>query len=205
MDFSELLQKIEEVPRGQLLGCFFLLYLIIAGGGYTFVYSPQIDSIEKTTKELKVVRGKLIQSRGVERELQAFKLELVKLKLDLKMASNMLPREDEIPSLLKQISDLGTQSGLDFLLFKPQPEKKLGFYAEVPVELAFAGGFNNVCMFFDAVSRLPRLVNITDISINAPKEKNGYVLVDTKCTATTFRYINKPEENVSKDKNKKNN
>jgi len=200
MDFSELLQRINDMPRSHLVLGYALFYLIILGGAYSFVYSPQADKIEKTTKKLNTIRGKLVQSRGLDRDLKIFKKELAVMQHELKLVSAMLPREDEIPRLLKQVSDLGTQAGLEFLLFKPKSEKRKDFYSQVPVELKFEGGFHNVCMFFDTVSKLSRIVNIDNITISSPKPKNGYVVVTTRCTATTFKYVGEANKNVSKKK-----
>ncbi len=198
MDFSEILKKIEEMPRSHLALYYGVFYLLVIMGGYTFVYSPSSSKLEKLTREFNTVRSKLVQSKGVARDIKSFGKELAKLKYELKVASTMLPKKDEVPALLKQISDLGTQSGLEFLLFKPRPEKKQGFYAQVPVELRFEGTFHNVCVFFDSISKLSRIVNVTDLNIASPKEKSGYVTVNTRCVATTFRYIEKVGKDASK-------
>ncbi|PIQ45068.1 MAG: pilus assembly protein PilO, partial [Deltaproteobacteria bacterium CG12_big_fil_rev_8_21_14_0_65_43_10] len=47
-----------------------------------------------------------------------------------------------------------------FLLFKPMPEVKRDFYAEIPVDIKVLGKFHDIVAFFNRVSKLTRIVNI---------------------------------------------
>jgi len=54
---------------------------------------------------------------------------------------------------------------------KPEEEP---FYEEIPVEVSVAGTFQNTLYFFDKVAKLPRIINVSDISIGGKKEiKSG--------------------------------
>ena len=106
-----------------------------------------------------------------------------------------LPEKKEIPNLLASISSSGQDSGLEFALFEPKPENNKDFYAEIPVAVKVSGSYHNVASFFDKVSRLPRIVNIDNISITAQKQtKKEGLSLSTSCTAITYRFIEKKSE-----------
>jgi len=104
-----------------------------------------------------------------------------------------LPDKSEIPELLSSVSGLAKEAGLDVNLFKVNADRLDEFYARVPVEIAVTGSYHQVASFFDAVSELPRIVNISQIEMTSPNISSGSVILHVNCVATTFRYIT-PEE-----------
>jgi type IV pilus assembly protein PilO len=88
-------------------------------------------------------------------------------------------------------------SGLEFRLFKPEPEKQADFYAEVPVSLTILGRFHELARFFDHLSKLSRIVNVTDIKIAPLKGKEDSSTLSTSCLLTTFRFL-EPRETGGK-------
>jgi type IV pilus assembly protein PilO len=105
-----------------------------------------------------------------------------------------LPDQKEIPALLKSISNMSQEAGLDVLLFKPQGEQSEQFYSKVPVELKFVGSYHKIGMFFYYVGTLPRIVNIENFNItNAQQRRKDEFLLNTSCMATTYRYVEKAQ------------
>ncbi|MEK7845854.1 MAG: type 4a pilus biogenesis protein PilO, partial [Nitrospinota bacterium] len=92
------------------------------------------------------------------------------------------------------ISNLAMQSGLDILVFKPGVESRKDFYAEVPVQIKTNGGFHNTLEFFDKVSKMPRIVTISNVKMGNAREEKGRTVIEMDCFATTFRYMEKPPE-----------
>ncbi len=103
-----------------------------------------------------------------------------------KLVTRQLPEKEEIPSLLASISQSGKDSGLNFMLFQPKPEINKEFYAEIPVAMKVTGSYHSVATFFEKVSKLSRIVNITNIRIT-PDEKSK--TLTTSCTAVTYKFI----------------
>jgi len=97
------------------------------------------------------------------------------------------------PSLLKNVSDLGKESGLDFLKFAPAAEAKKDFYAEIPVSISVRGDYHSFVQFADKVSHYPRIVNLSNISFSAPKAAGENLVLSTiTCMATTYRFLEQP-------------
>ncbi len=171
---------------GALWGCF-----------VWFLYMPQTEQITKLRGDLGAAKTKLARLKNVEKNLRAFKKKYKDTELKFKQALKLLPDKHEIPTLLSSISNLGAQSGLEFLLFQPQKEVNRNFYAEIPLKIEVTGPYHNVATFFDKVSRLSRIVNIGNLKMTAAKAaktKRDTVILKTSCTATTYKFIEAKEE-----------
>jgi type IV pilus assembly protein PilO len=93
--------------------------------------------------------------------------------------------------LLANVSQSGQESGLNFLLFVPKPNKTYDFYAEIPVSIEVNGGYHNLALFFDRVARLSRIVNIENIDIADSGKEPG--MLEMKCTAVTYQFLESTE------------
>ena len=123
---------------------------------------------------------------------------------ELTTALKQLPNEKEIPEILRNISSVGKESHLEFVLFRPKPEEPQQFYAKVPIELTMVGSYHNTGLFFDRVSKLSRIINVVDFNIARNKEPSRggaeEVLVKTSCMINTYRFIEKKGEEKKSEK-----
>jgi type IV pilus assembly protein PilO len=147
--------------------------------------------------ELDNLIRELNEAKTITKDLQRFKEQVEKLNAELTNALTQLPNEKEIPEMLKSISRIGKESNLEFTLFRPKTEESQQFYAKVPIELVVLGSYHNIGIFFDKMSKLPRIINVVDFSMDRAKEVRGReaeVLVKTFCLLNTYRFIEKKGE-----------
>ena len=184
--------------------------LILAGivcviaGLYLYVFFlPWQDSMTVAKGELSKLTKELNESKAITRDLQKFKEQVDRLNEELKNALTQLPNEKEIPEILKSISSLGRESNLEFTLFRPKPEVPQQFYAQVPIELTVLGSYHNIGIFFDKVSKLPRIINVVDFNMtraNVKGRSESEVLVKTSCMINTYRFIEQKREEKKGEK-----
>jgi type IV pilus assembly protein PilO len=173
--------------------------LCVIAGLYLYAFFlPQQESLKMAKGELSRLAKELTESKAITRDLQKFKEQVQKLNEELKIALTQLPNEREIPEILKNISSLGKESNLEFTLFRPKPEEPQQFYAKVPIELVALGSYHNIGIFFDKVSKLPRIINVVDFNMTRAKDIRGKseteILVKTSCMINTYRFIEKKSE-----------
>jgi type IV pilus assembly protein PilO len=157
----------------------------------------------------------------VAAQLNRYVREVNALKESFKLALLKLPNEREIAGLLSSVVLSGKGAGVDFLLFEPKPpEKKLPeakpaagakpadakaqpqkpavpekFYDEIPIKVQLTGGFHNTIAFFDQVARLPRIVNIEEITIGEAQDVKGRGrVVKTSCVVKTYMFVDKMDK-----------
>jgi len=170
---------------------------------YFLVYKPGADKITTLNKQIVSARTELNKARKAARELPKYKAEIEKTKKKFEEASIVLPKTKEIPDLLRNISDLGKGAGLDFLSFRPGTEIPKDFYAEIPVDIAIRGPYNNMGFFLDQVSKLNRIVVVNNIKMASPKKEGGEMLLSSTCRLVTYRFTNTPLKKADGGKKKK--
>ena len=69
------------------------------------------------------------------------------------------------------------------------------FYEEIPVGVTVIGTFQNILYFFEKVAKLPRIINVSDISMGDRKDVKGRgELITASCTIKTYMFIDKKEK-----------
>ena len=162
----------------------------IIGAGYFF---GPFQSSSSRISQLKQQNTTLVQTRDAKQavadNIDKFREEVEQLEAKLELAKQELPDDDEIPELLKQVDNLGRKIGLTWRIFEPQPVQPKGFYAEVPIRFEIEGDYHSVAVFFSKIGNLKRIVNIQNISMASPKEKNGKMILNVTGLAVTFKFI----------------
>lgn len=179
-------------PLYQRLLALLVLMGLFVVGFYFLLYEAQLEQLDALDKELSTLNAKLAENQRIAANLPKFKAEYEKLQAQLDEALTELPDKKELPTLLRNIGTLASDQGLDVLSFKPGAEVNKGFYAEVPVDLSLRGSYHDLALFFDAVGKLPRIVNIDNLKIGQPKIEDDRTSLAVSCRATTFRFVDAP-------------
>ncbi|MFH1935189.1 MAG: type 4a pilus biogenesis protein PilO [Pseudomonadota bacterium] len=196
--FFEKVEKLKMIHRILILvGTIVLL----AGIFVALVYIPKSKEITRLNKEIAGLEKKINQAKIKARTLKKFEAEQVEVEAQFGEALKLLPNEREIPTLLRSITQLGSDANLEFRLFSPNKEKARDFYIEIPVSMEVSGAYHDVATFFDKVGRMKRIVNILDISMKPVKERSTNLT--TKCDAVTYRFKREVDEKTEAGKNKK--
>jgi type IV pilus assembly protein PilO len=198
------MDSIQKLPTQRKVLILVVFLCVIAGLYLYAFFIPRQDELKVAKGELDKLRKELIVSKDIARDLQKFKEQVERLNEELKNALTQLPNEKEIPEILKNISSLGKESNLEFTLFRPKPEEPQQFYAKVPIELVVLGSYHNTGVFFDKVSKLPRIINVVDFNMTRAKDIKGKnepeILVKTSCLINTYRFIEKKSEEKKSEK-----
>jgi len=186
------LEKLNKLPRAYRLAMIPAIVLLFASTYIYFLYLPAKQQLTAARDNHLQMQRKLAEVRAVASNEDAVKAEIAALERKLKDALRKLPDSKELPVLLTDITSLGKNAGLDFKGFRPRNEVNKGFYAEVPIEIEFTGRFHDVAMFFDEVSRLPRIVNVNEFTIDINDEDGFGTVLSVSGEATTFRFVEAP-------------
>lgn len=172
------LRNIPTIQKVALLGLFITGTLVAF---YFYVVDPKTIEIE----------GVQVQVAQLDTEIQTLTIkvkhlgELIaankQLEIELAKKKERLPPEEEAVMLLKQVSDLGTRLGLDIKLWKPgaQSEDPSKLFVRMPVNVEVAGGYHTAALFFDRISKFPRIITVSDVKIGSPRVDQGRVVTQT--------------------------
>lgn len=162
------------------------IILIVA---FVFViYLPKDKMIDGLNVKITKMNTEIADAEAKVKKLDALIAENKILKARLVTLRKQLPEEREVSVLLKQISQLGLKSGLNIILWKPEPRKAdpEGLYVEIPVKVEVMTDYHQLGAFFSHISRLQRLVNISDIQLNVKQGSKGIARIYAKFMARTF-------------------
>lgn len=200
---SPVFEKLEQLTKIQRIGIWAGVLVLIVAAFVYFSYLPNFKQIDTLRNKLAKIEKQLEVAKKNARELNAYRKKMQEAEEQFKIVMQALPEKEEIPTLLTGISRAGKESGLEFLLFQPKPERKKDFYAEIPVSIRVLGDYHGVATFFENVAELNRIVNIRDI--HTSPEKGGTKLV-TSCSAVTYKFLEaseQPNKKRRKSKRKK--
>lgn len=194
---DEKVSRLKPVHKIVICAATVLLPVIVF---YFFSYSPKAAEIKNLLAQKQQLEAEITKVEKASREITKHRAEMAETKLMFAKASAFLPQQQEIPSLLASISDLGQNSGLDFLSFVPKNEIIKEFYAEIPVDIKVRGTYHNVGVFLDKISDLPRIVTVSDINMSGPKLQGGEMILETTFSLVTYRFVEPAPAGTDKKK-----
>ena len=183
------LEKLLKLPLYKRIAILAVLVILLVGASVWFLILPEYEKIGEMDKTLSRLEADLVQKQRIANNLPKFKAEFAKLEEQLKAALTQLPNKKEIPSLLTNLATIARDNGLDVVSFSPKGEVSKGFYAEVPGSVDLLGTYHQIAEFAQAVSKLSRIVNLSDLELSGPKIEGNVAILKIKCKVTTFRFV----------------
>jgi type IV pilus assembly protein PilO len=194
MAFTDKIQKVP--PKTRMLGFFAVMSVAVILFIWQ-VHIPKTAAIKQLESAVAGLQAKIKENETKIKKLDELKAEVRSLHERLKLLTEQLPPETEVSGLLRQLQNLVNQSGLVLTLWKPEKRRThaSGLYEEIPIILEISGGYHNVGVFFDKVSKLARIVNIMNLKMDSAKmQKSGQVDIKITCNAVTFAAVEKKVE-----------
>jgi type IV pilus assembly protein PilO len=191
---EKLLENFGKIPLQQKLVIVGLVVVLIAAGTWFMSVSPALDTINANDEQIAKQEAELLKLQQQAQHRTQFMREVERLKQRLREAEEQLPKQAEIPKLLRDIAYEAQQSGLRLDRFEIQSEATQGDFAQVPVKMSVRGSFHEIAVFFDRLSKMPRIVNVTDVNMAKPELENKKIVVASSYTATTYRFLDKAPE-----------
>ena len=178
-----------KMSLGAQVVVFAIIGVLLYGVFWYFFYSPmQVERDAKTTQK-RNLQAEVDNAKTTAARLPEFRREVERKEATLQALSRILPSQKEVDDLLRKVQQLAAESSLDVLRFKPEATKPQNFYAEWPISLELDGSYHNLAYFFDRLSRLSRIVNVSNLEVDAKPDPSIASTIKAKCTATTFVFI----------------
>ncbi len=154
---------------------------------------PSISDMEKriaaAEREQKKLDQDYIEKQAIANNLNQFRREKELLEQRLQEALSELPDDKKLDEILQLFQDRAMKAGLDILTIEPQAQVSEGFYARIPIPMTVQGNYHEIATFLDSVGRLRRIVNVSNLAFDQPKDQSGKVMLTAKFLATTFMFV----------------
>jgi type IV pilus assembly protein PilO len=178
--------SLTKLPWYGQIGAFVLVCAGAVFGFWNFYVSEVATDIAMRQTHLRALRADINKGVATARRLPEFQAQVTDLERRLESLRAVLPEQKDVADTLRRLQGLATQSNLTILRFTPAAQKQQPLYAEVPYRISAEGTYHNLGLFFDRVSKFPRIINVGDIAIRAAPQPTATSTITADCTATTF-------------------
>ena len=186
LDFS----NIGKWPTALKIALIIIVCVAVGVAGFFLDIKGQIAKLQRAEREEVTLKQTFENKQAKAVNLAAYKQQLKDIEESFGAMLRQLPSKTEVEGLLVDISQTGLASGIEFELFKPEKERYIDFYAELPIKMKMTGTYHEFGNFVSGVAALPRIVTLHDISITKDP-KSDRLTMDV--TAKTYRYLDEAE------------
>jgi type IV pilus assembly protein PilO len=155
------------------LGSVAVLYLYFLAPFLPFGHRAVAEERGQLEQQYRQLSSDLSKARQTLTNLEEVERQYEVITRRWEVASELLPEERELAALLRKVSLVGQQSGVEFELFKPRAVMPGELYVEHPVEVKVVGGYHEVGAFLAEVANLDRIVNVTNLTMEELKSQEG--------------------------------
>ncbi len=159
-----------EFTGVKLLGALVLGAAMVTGGLYFTVFKSQraantaaqtkLEAKQRENRELEAYRPKLAD---IERQL-------VSLKQQLEIERRIVPDEKEVDNFMRMVSGEARKAGVEIRRYTSKPYSAKEFYTEVPFEVEFDGPYYSMLGFFDRLTKVERIVNVSGLAVASTRK-----------------------------------
>ncbi|MFN7132994.1 MAG: type 4a pilus biogenesis protein PilO [Myxococcales bacterium] len=186
---NKLIERLVKVPLSTRIAVVVAVLALVTGGNWYFFITALEDEIVANQANIDRLNKDLVDKKVIADNLNEYRHDKEVLERRLAEALTELPASKDIDELLRQLNDVGKKSGLEIVSIEPGSETPAGFYASIPIKMSVSGNFHEIAVFFESISKLRRIVNVSGLTFNTPTRKNEKVVLQANYLATTFRFL----------------
>lgn len=185
LDFLKKTKK-HEFMIFAIAACFLILV------GYYFLFlSPVISKFLSVFREVSRMQSKLDKAELSIERMPVIEREIDELKTKTNFYSNKLPKEEEFPEVLEDLSDMAQSAGIKITKIIPVKKSRddfengphLDIYSQQGILINAQCGYHQLGTFIAALESAERFMEVSDIRIEAgkinPKRHNVQLVVKT--------------------------
>jgi type IV pilus assembly protein PilO len=161
-----------------------------------FLYKPKAAELSATEIHVDSLEKKNQQAKAdiATGSLQKLRAQSTEYEQSLKVMRQLVPRSNEVPALLEDISTAARRVGLDLATVEPMPVLPGEQFDTYRYKLAVTGGYHPVGQFLSNVGSLNRIIAPVTMAIKLhpiadktkARLKKGESLVDTEFQVQTY-------------------
>ncbi|KXJ55440.1 type 4a pilus biogenesis protein PilO [Neptuniibacter pectenicola] len=170
-------------PIGVKIVCYLMVMIAIGAAGWHFYITDKQVALKKEIAKESGLKAVYEEKAFQVANLAALRKQMEDVEDKFTELKKQLPTEKEVPGLLDDITNLGTDSGLDIGSIKLAAESKKEFYIELPININVSGSYHQLGQFVSGIAGLPRIVTLHDYTI-----KPSGTTVSMQISAKTYRY-----------------
>jgi len=191
------MENFNEMPGLKQWAALVVGAALLTGAMYFVVFKSKQDANTVAEKNLDSKRRENAELEAYRPKLKDMERQVANLKQQLEIERRIVPDDKEVDAFMKMLDAEALRTGIEIRRYTARPVASHEFYTEVPFEVELDGPYFSVMSFFDRVSKLERIVNVSNLLIANPKKgsdakvKHTYFYAPNEsvvatCVASTF-------------------
>lgn len=160
--------------------------IVVSGAYYKFLYDPLRASIAQDTRMITDLNQKLQAAKARANQLDKITAEMAALTLDVAQLEKQLPKNRELPSLLRVVTHRAEAYGVMMSNLSPGRPIPKGLYDEIPFKVTMTSSFHSLGHFLTAMGKGERLFAARNLALQS---SGGSKADPTKTINTTFDLV----------------
>jgi len=131
---------------------------------------------EKNTAAQHALEDKIKENNELESyrpKLKQIEQQLAELKQQLEIEQRIVPDEKQVDSFITMLDGEAQKAGVELRRYTAKDTKAQQYYTEVPFDMELDGPYYSTLNFFDRVSKLERIVNISGLLVATTRNPSG--------------------------------
>jgi type IV pilus assembly protein PilO len=154
-------------PHKQKLLLLGIVPLLLAGAYYQFVHTPRAERadelesrVERITSQNDALRA-IVARFGTE-----LPQRLAMYQEHMHQLEELIPRREDVPRLIHQITEVAMRSNVDLEVIRPGPEQAGEYYSHQTFELQVTGDYHAIGEYLTAIGSLGRIVRPYELKLS---------------------------------------
>jgi type IV pilus assembly protein PilO len=149
------------------IGVAAIVYLYFFSTFVPFGHRPLAEEKGQLEQEYRQLSSDLSKARQTLNNREEVERQYEVITSRWEVAHKLLPEDREVAALLRKVTLVGQQSGVEFELFRPKAQIPGEIYAENPVDVSVTGGYHQVGSFLAEVANLDRIINVGNLNLES--------------------------------------
>jgi type IV pilus assembly protein PilO len=131
---------------------------------------------EKNTAAQHALEDKIRENNELESyrpKLKQMEQQLAELRQQLEIEQRIVPDEKQVDSFITMMDGEAQKAGVELRRYTAKDTKSQQYYTEVPFDMEMDGPYYSTLNFFDRVSKLERIVNVSNLLVATTKSPGG--------------------------------
>jgi type IV pilus assembly protein PilO len=150
---------------------------------------------QKNTAAQTALEDKIRENNELESyrpKLKQIEQQLAELKQQLEIEARIVPDEKQVDGFIEMIDAEAQKAGVELRRYSAKETSQKQYYTEVPFDLEADGPYYSMLNFFDRVSKLERIVNVSGLlasttrNPSGAKTKHAYQYAPNESVVATF-------------------
>jgi len=146
---------------------------IVTGALYFTMFKSQS---EKNAAAQHALEDKIKENNELESyrpKLKQIDQQLAELKQQLEIEQRIVPDEKQIDGFMTVLDGEAQKAGVWLRRYAAKDTRPQQYYTEVPFDMELDGRYYDTLNFFDRVSKLERIINISNLMVSTTKNPSG--------------------------------